>query len=121
MSRRGDIVLVALPGDFGKPRPAVVVQSDILTEEQVASTIVCPLTSTLAEAPSYRLRIQPGPNSGLARVSEIMADKVTAVPRSRLRATIGRLDADQTRELDRAIVVVLGIGQRLPAQDEGSA
>ena len=27
--KRGDVVIVSAPGDFGKPRPAVVIQSDI--------------------------------------------------------------------------------------------
>lgn len=27
--RRGDIVTIALQGDYGKPRPALIIQSDL--------------------------------------------------------------------------------------------
>ena len=53
--RRGDVVLVVLPGDYGKPRPAITVQSDLLNTEDPASYLVCPLTTTLppiSSAPS---------------------------------------------------------------------
>jgi len=38
--QRGDIVTVAAPGAYGKPRPAVVIQGDILNQADPRSTIV---------------------------------------------------------------------------------
>ena len=49
--RRGEIVTVAVQGDYGKPRPAVVIQSDWLAETD--SVLVCLLTSTVRETPLY--------------------------------------------------------------------
>jgi mRNA interferase MazF len=54
--RRGDLVVVSAQGDYGKPRPAVVTQSDWL--EATDSVLVALLTSTLADAPLYRLQIE---------------------------------------------------------------
>lgn len=44
--QRGDIVTVSLPRDYGKPRPALVVQSDLLQE--LDSVLVCPITCVLS-------------------------------------------------------------------------
>ena len=55
--KRGDLVTVSAPGDYGKPRPAVVVQSDWLTATE--SVLVALLTSALVKAPLYRLTIEP--------------------------------------------------------------
>ncbi len=51
--RRGDVVLVAVPGDYGKPRPAVVIQTDLANETH-ASFVVCPMTSYIQDAPLFR-------------------------------------------------------------------
>jgi mRNA interferase MazF len=58
--RRGDVVTVAPAGDYGKPGPAVIVQTDAFPENH-ASVVVCPLTSELADAPDFRVTIEPGP------------------------------------------------------------
>ena len=54
---RGDLVTVALPGDFGKPRPALVIQSDAFAE--TGTVTVLPLTGTLIDAPLFRPTVQP--------------------------------------------------------------
>ena len=51
--RRGDVVTVATSGDYGKPRPAVIVQTDAFPESH-ASIVVCPMTSELVVAPDFR-------------------------------------------------------------------
>ena len=56
--RRGDVVAVAASGDYGKPRPAVVVQSDSFPDTH-ASVIICQMTSSLADAPDFRVTIEP--------------------------------------------------------------
>jgi mRNA interferase MazF len=64
--RRGDIVTVAAPGDYGKHRPAIVIQSDWL--KATDSILVVLLTSSLVDAPLYRLLLErahsPLPNHG---------------------------------------------------------
>ena len=72
--RRGDVVTLAASGDYGKPRPAVVVQTDAFPP-QYASVIVCQMTSEIAEAPDFRVTIEPVPGNGLRARSQIMVDK----------------------------------------------
>jgi len=86
---RGDVVTVALQGDQGKPRPALVVQADHFGH--LASITVLPITSTLVDAPLLRVPIEPGEENGLARRSPIMVDKPQTPSRNRLGPVIGRL------------------------------
>jgi mRNA interferase MazF len=88
--RRGQIVLVALSGHFGKPRPAVVVQSDLLNETH--STIsVCLMTSESVPASTFRVTVEPSPDNGLRKTSQVMADKIMTVPREKIRGPVGTL------------------------------
>ncbi|MFO1323166.1 MAG: type II toxin-antitoxin system PemK/MazF family toxin [Burkholderiales bacterium] len=86
--QRGDIVLVVASGDFGKPRPAVIVQSDLFNETH-ASVTVCPVTSLLVNAPLFRIPLRPSRANGLARASQVMVDKVQTLRRDRVRQRIG--------------------------------
>jgi mRNA interferase MazF len=111
--RRGDIVVGASDGDFGKPRPVLVVQSDALNDTH-PSIVVCPLTSELREL-SYRIPVEPGEASGLREPSEIMVDKVQAVRRDKVRQTIGRVTPQTLEAVDRTLTIILGLGEQ-PAQ-----
>lgn len=106
--KRGDIVLVTAPGDFGKRRPAVIVQSDFFNATH-ATVLVCLITGTLIDAPLYRLTVDPTPGNGLAKPSQIMVDKVIALNRNRVSDTVGILDADALLRLDRSLAVFLGL------------
>ena len=106
--RRGDVVTVAAAGDFGKPRPAVVVQSDVFPQEH-ASVIVCQMTSTLTDAPDFRITIAPSETNSLRRTSQIMADKPVTVRRPRIGTRLGRLDARDVRRLNRALAFCMGL------------
>ncbi len=108
--RRGDIVVVAAPGDYGKPRPAVVVQADALTESGIGSVILCLLSSTLVEAPLIRLTVEPTPENGLRQSSQIMVDKLLAVSHERITEVIGPIDDEQLLRLNRTLAFVVGIG-----------
>lgn len=94
---RGDVVVVALPGDIGKPRPAVIVQSDLLG--QTSGIGLIPLTSTIMDPALLRLTIEPTLANGLKEVSQVMTDKVTTAPRSKVGRVIGKLDANQMGEI----------------------
>ncbi|MFP5460841.1 MAG: type II toxin-antitoxin system PemK/MazF family toxin [Gammaproteobacteria bacterium] len=105
--RRGELVTVAVQGDFGKPRPAVVVQSDWLA--QTESVLLCLVTSEVRPAPLLRLTLEPAPSNGLLRRSQVMVDKVVAVRRDRCTPPIGRLSDDELVALDRMLALVLGL------------
>ena len=106
--KRGDVVTVAAPGDFGKRRPAVIVQSDVFPEQH-ASVIVCQMTSTLEDAPDFRVTIDPSGANGLRAVSQVMADKPVTVRRERIGPLLGRLGRQEAAHLDRTLAFVLGL------------
>lgn len=106
--RRGDVVAVALPGDYGKPRPAVVVQADLFNTTHSSVTLL-PLTSTVVDAPLFRMTIDPNRDNGLTRVSQIMIDKIITIPRDKVGVSIGRLEDDAMLRVGRALAVWLGI------------
>ena len=105
--RRGDLVTVALQGDQGKPRPALVVQSDHFGE--LGSVTVLPITGTLIDAPLLRVPVEPSGQNGLAKRSEIMVDKPQTPPRSRLGPVFGRLDDATMVMVNRVLAVFLGL------------
>ena len=106
--RRGDVVVVAAAGDYGKPRPAVVVQTDALPDSH-ASVIICQMTSELADAPDFRITIAAMPENGLRETSQVMADKPVTVRRERIGTIIGRLNAAEMARLNTAIALVMGL------------
>ena len=106
--KRGDVVLVALQGDYGKPRPAVILQSDLITAEESDSVMVCPMTTDLSSMREFRVRVDPSSLNGLRAQSEVMVEKLAGVPRRRLREVIGRLDADALGAVEQASLLVLG-------------
>ena len=88
--RRGDLVTVAFKGPYtGKPRPALVVQSNDAAD--LSSVVVCPVTRDLTEGAPLRVRIQPGNANNLQLASDVMADKLSAVPRQAVSAAFGRV------------------------------
>jgi mRNA interferase MazF len=104
---RGDLVIVAAPGDYGKPRPAVIVQSDAIPESH-ASVVICQMTSELAEA-DFRVTIEHGSETGLRVRSQVMADKPVTIRRERIRQRIGRLRASDMARLNVALAFVMGL------------
>jgi mRNA interferase MazF len=106
--RRGDIVVVSAAGDYGKPRPAVVVQTDALPETH-ASVVICQMTSDIMDAPDFRVTIEPSDRSGLRTRSQIMADKPVTVRRSRIGRAIGHLAPDELSRLNIALAFVMGL------------
>ena len=106
--RRGDVVTVTAAGDYGKPRPAIIVQTDALPENH-ASVVVCQLTSELADAPDFRVTIEPEPENGLRLTSQVMVDKPVTIRRERIRRKIGRLGNQDMARLGIALAFVLGL------------
>jgi mRNA interferase MazF len=106
--RRGDVVIVAAAGDYGKPRPAVIVQTDAFPETH-ASVVICQMTSEVVEAPNFRVTINPSEKNGLRTRSQIMADKPATVRRARIGQSIGRLDESDVGRLNNALAFVMGL------------
>jgi mRNA interferase MazF len=106
--RRGDVVAVAAAGDFGKPRPAVIVQTDAFPESH-ASVIVCQMTSELTDAPAFRVTIDPSESNGLRVRSQVMADKPVTIRRERVGRQIGRLGVEDMTQLNGALAFVMGL------------
>jgi len=107
--RRGDIVVVT-QGELGRPRPVVIVQADDLGEA-TTTVLACPITSLLVEGLPVRPRVDADIANGLRAPSQIMTDKVFAARRDRIRRTIGKLDAPTVEQLDRALLLVLGLAR----------
>lgn len=108
--KRGEVWTVSGGSDYvGKPRPAVIIQDDAFAD--TASVTICALTTTALSASLARIAIDSSPFNGLRAPSQVMADKVTSVPRTKLGRKIGRLsDADMAR-VDRALHVFLGLAR----------
>jgi mRNA interferase MazF len=104
---RGDVVLIVLQRELGKPRPAVVIQADQLGSP--LTTIVCPMSSDVGDSTYLRPIVKPSSKNGLHVRSQLMTDKITAVARERIRTVLGRLDPEDQSELDQALLVVLGL------------
>lgn len=107
--RRGDIVAVAVQGDFGKPRPALVIQADAFLEHATVTVLL--LSGALTDAPLLRLTVEPTAANGLAKPSQIMIDKAMTVMRGMIGVAIGRLDGEAIVEVERRLAVFLGIAK----------
>jgi len=100
--KRGDIVICAAPGDYGKPRPAVVVQSGLFNGTH-SSVVVCLITSHPEDAPLFRVPVSAGRATGLKVESQVMVDKVIAIPRNKITGRAGALSAGALKEVDQAL------------------
>ena len=104
--RRGDLLTVALQGDLGKPRPALVIQSDLFDSHPTVT--ILPVTSELRVAPLFRIAVSPSELNGLAKSSQVMVDKPQSISREKIGEVIGRLDDETMLAVNRALAVFLG-------------
>ncbi|RVM47092.1 hypothetical protein CN106_12375 [Sinorhizobium meliloti] len=61
--KRGDLVTIALPVDFGKPRPASIIQADLF--EDTGTVTVLLVSEALLDAPLLWPTVRPTPENGL--------------------------------------------------------
>lgn len=106
---RGDLVTIAMQGDFSKPRPALVIQANQFSEHR--SVTVLPITSTIVAAPLLRVTVQPSAENGLQMPSQVMVDKAMTVKRDKLGAAFGYIEADTLVQVERCLAVFLGIAK----------
>lgn len=105
--KRGDLVTIVLPGTYGKPRPALVIQSDLFDEHP--SITILPVTSELRNTPLFRIPVKPDQGNGLRLRSQVMIDKAQTLPREKIGKTFGRLDDAIMLAVTRALAVFLGL------------
>ena len=109
--RRGDIHLVTLSGDYGKARPAVVIQSDAVPTP--VSVFMCPLTSSLEPSNVLRILVEPTEANGLRARSQLMVDKTSPARRNKCGPMIGQMEKDVMEELDERLAFILGLADRV--------
>ena len=105
--KRGELVTIAMQGDFGKPRPALVIQADKFDAH--ATVTVLPVSTTLVEAPLFRVTVRPSESNHLGTTSQIMVDKVMTVRRDKLGSVFGSVGDETMLEVARSLAVFLGI------------
>jgi mRNA interferase MazF len=105
---RGDIVICAIQGDYGKPRPALIIQSNLFNATHSSFTL-CPITSHLIEAPLFRITLSPTPENGLTTISQIMVDKLMSLQREKIKQKIGVINEEQLRSLSNALKIWLTV------------
>lgn len=107
------MVLVAAKGDYGKPRPAVVVQ-DSRMADVVDSVTVCFLTTDLTELHgTLRVDISPLVTNGLHQPSQVQVEKLMTFPRDKVRGPIGVIEPHQLRAIEIGLMVHLGLAAPL--------
>jgi mRNA interferase MazF len=105
--KRGEIWAVAGGVYATKPTPAIVLQDDVF--DLTDSITVCPMTSTDVDAPLMRLEIAADATTRLDSASFVMIDKITTVRRSQVVQRIGRVSSTQLVDLERLVMVFLGL------------
>ena len=115
--RRGDVVVVSLPGDLGKPRPAIIAQTDVLNSH-LRTVLLCPVSSFSSSPSFFRVAVEPTMENGLRLPSEIMVEKLQAANKSRIGQVIGHLDDLSMRRLERALMISLGLAQDLEGEPQ---
>jgi len=107
--RRGDFVTIAIQGDFGKPRPALVVQSDAFDAHATVTVLL--VSRLLVQTPLFRITVQPNDKNGLRSPSQVMVDKVMTIKRDELGDVFGSASDALMLEVSRSLAVFLGIAR----------
>jgi mRNA interferase MazF len=110
--KRGEIYTAAAKGAYtGKPRPVVVIQDDRF--DATSSLTICPFTSNPVDAPLLRIGVEPSTENGLEQSSSLMVDKIATIPKSNLGERLGHLSDEQLLQLNRSLMVFLGLASGL--------
>jgi mRNA interferase MazF len=104
---RGDLAVAVLPGNYGKPRPVLIVQSDLFLAKSDSVTVL-PLTTEILDAPVLRIHLEPSAKNGLKAPSQVMVDKIHTLRRDKIGYLIGRIGQDDLLLVNRALAQFLG-------------
>ena len=105
---RGNVVTIATQGDFGKPRPALVIQADAFNDTHATVTVLL-VSSELVNAPLFRIEVEPDHGNGLNKPCQIQIDKAMTIKREKIGAVIGQLDDATMLRVNRALAVWMGL------------
>jgi mRNA interferase MazF len=106
---RGDLVTIVLAGDFGKPRPALVIQANQFDEHTTVTLLL--MSGTLVDAPLLRVSVVPDAGNRLRKKSQVMIDKTMTIKREKIGPAFGHIDPNTLVEIDRCLAVFLGIAK----------
>jgi mRNA interferase MazF len=106
--KRGDLVPVVLAGAYGKPRPALVIQSDLFARHP--SVTILPITTEIRPIETFRIAVEPSERNGLRAHSQIMVDKAHTIPRDKAGDPFGVLEPLTLAAVNRLLAVFLGLG-----------
>lgn len=106
--KRGDLIPVVLAGAYGKPRPALVIQSDLFA--RIPSVTILPVTTEVRPIETFRIAVAPSQKNGLRAQSQIMVDKAHTIPRDKAGVPFGELELRTLKAVDRSLAVFLGLG-----------
>jgi mRNA interferase MazF len=107
--KRGDLIAIAMTGDFGKPRPAIILQTDRVVYTD--TVLVCLITSDLTSHIPYRIDLPSNAQTGLRKPSQIMSEKTYAVLRRKCGPVFGRVEDDVLDKLRTALGFILGFDE----------
>ena len=105
--KRGDFVTIAMQGDFGKPRTALVIQSERFDQHGTVSVLL--VSSRLVNAPLFRVTVKADAANGLRKTSQVMVDKAITVSREKLGEVFGSASAETMLAVTRSLAVFLGV------------
>lgn len=103
---RGELWTVSGGVYAAKPRPAIIVQDDLFSATE--SVVVIPLTATTVAGVAIA-RVAVPATTGIAQPSFAMVDKITTVRRSNLGTRIGRVSTTLMADIERSVMVFLGL------------
>jgi mRNA interferase MazF len=106
--KRGNVVTVAMQGDFGKPRPALIIQSDVFSAIHATVTVAL-ISSEIVQAPIFRLDIEPNETNGLTQASQVQIDKIMSIRSEKIGPVIGELNDVMMVRVNRALALWLGL------------
>jgi mRNA interferase MazF len=108
--QRGSIVIVSARGDYGKPRPAVIIQATRMLG-LVDSITVCFMTSDIIIEGPLRITIHPKARNGLQLLSQVQVDKIMTFPSEKVRGPIGVLSDAEMASVDQGLLFFLSLVQ----------
>jgi mRNA interferase MazF len=106
--KRGAVVICVFPKSQGKPRPAVVVQSDLFNATHATVTL-CPITGTVRDYPLFRIDVPPSRSNGLKKPSQVMVDKIITIPHEHIGQVVGEVSAEQIKAINSSLQLWLAL------------
>jgi len=109
--KRGEIYLVSLEpiagAEIGKIRPALIISNNINNEHADTITVL-PITSKTTKLYPFEVLLLKG-TAGLQEDSKIKCEQIRTIDKSRLIKRLGQISEDVLKEVEKAILIHLGI------------